>query len=67
MPEILVRLKNPSDSSKFVKYNKGDFNIYINKDLKTEDNVRIKFPKYISDLPERELEVTGVNIPKTGN
>ena len=67
MPEIFVRLKNPSDSSKFMKYNKDDFNIYINKDLKVEGDVRIKFPRYISDLSEREFEVTGVNIPKTGN
>ncbi|AFS79396.1 hypothetical protein Curi_c24010 [Gottschalkia acidurici 9a] len=63
MPEIFTRLKNPVDSSRFEKYAKDDLTIYINKELDMEDEVRIKFPKYASDLPEKEFEVLGVKLP----
>ena len=64
MPELFVGLKNPSDSNKFTKYNKDDFNIYVNKDLQLEENIRIRFPEYASDLPGKELEVTGIVVPR---
>lgn len=63
MPEIFIRLKNPSDSNKFEKYTKNNLDIYINKDLSLKDEVRIKFPKYISDLSDKEFEASGISLP----
>ena len=64
MPEIFVRLKNPVDLDKFQRYEKDNFEIYINKELIIKNEVRIKLPEYVSDLSDKEFEVVGVSLKR---
>ena len=64
MPEVFVTHMNPGDSRKFEETKVDDFTIFINKELIIEDEVRVKYPKYASDLAEKEFEVIGAKPPK---
>lgn len=64
MPQVFINLKSPADSSEFDEYNIDNMKVFIKKELKLEDEVRVKYPKYASDLSGREFEVVGATPPK---
>lgn len=64
MPEVFVTHKNPGDSEKFEKVQIDNINIFINKKLILDDEIKIIIPKYASDLAGREFEVIGATPPR---
>lgn len=64
MPEVFVTHKNPGDSEKFEKVQIDNINIFINKKLILDDEIKITFPKYASDLAGREFQVIGATPPR---
>ncbi len=64
MPQVFLCLKSPLDSNKFNEFQVDDMKVFVKKDLILDEEVRIKYPKYASDLSGREFEVVGA-IPPT--
>lgn len=63
MPEVFIRHQNPGDFDKFEKVEVGNFTVFLNKELIIDDEVRVKFPEYASDLADKEFEVVGAKPP----
>ena len=63
MPQVYLSLKSPVGSSEYEEYKVGNITVFINKELSLEDEVRIKYPKYASDLSGKEFEVVGTIPP----
>ena len=64
MPEVFVTHKNPGDSNKFNEVVIDDIIVFINKELILDDEVKVQYPEYASDLAEKEFEVVGAKPPK---
>ena len=64
MPEVFIAYKNPGDSDKFEEVEKDDIVIFINRELILDQEVKIRVPKYASDLAGKEFEVVGATPPK---
>ncbi len=65
MPQVFIKPKGPEDSEKekFDEYQVDKLKVYVNKELVTEDTVRVRFPEIASDLSEREFEAEGATPP----
>lgn len=64
MPEVFVTYKNPGDSNKFEEVSIDDITLFINRELILDNEVKIQYPKYASDLSGKEFEVIGAKPPK---
>lgn len=64
MPEVFVTHKNPGDSNKFYEIQIDDITVYINKELILGDEIKVQYPKYASDLAEKEFEIVGATPPR---
>ena len=63
MPQVFLSLKSPVGSCEYEEYKVDNMTVFINKELTLEDEVRIKYPKYASDLSGKEFEVLGTIPP----
>lgn len=59
-PDFFVKLSGPINPEDYHQYILNEMEIYISKDIETEDTVVIREAEYFSDLPDKEFEVQGV-------
>lgn len=67
MPQVFIKPKGPVDSEKdkYDEYDVDNIKVYFNRELVTEDTVRVRFPEIPSDLSDREFDVEGATPPLT--
>lgn len=63
MPQVFLSPKSPADSSLYDEYRIDNITVFMKKDLILDEEVRVKFPKYASDLSGKEFEVVGATPP----
>lgn len=61
-PEIFVRTREPEALENFKLYNLDNIKIYLFKEAKTGEKIKIKMSDYASDLPNKEIAVEGIDI-----
>ena len=61
-PEIFVRPKEPVAYENYDKFDLEDIKIYLYKEAKVDEEIRIEMAKYASDLPNKEIAVYGIDL-----
>lgn len=62
MPELFVKLREPEVSDDYNKFESDGVNIYIFKDAKLGDTLKLKMSEHVSDLPNKEIAVEGIDL-----
>lgn len=61
-PEIFVRTREPEALEEYKLFEVDGFKVYLFNEAKIEDNIKIKMSEQVSDLPNKEIAIIGINL-----
>lgn len=57
-----MRTKEPGALENYIRYDVDGIRIYLFKEAKVREKIEIKMSDYVSDLPNKEIAVEGINL-----
>lgn len=63
-PEIFVRTKEPEAPENYRLFKVDNIDVYLYNDIVAEDKIEIKMSEQVSDLPNKEITVEGIELSR---
>lgn len=60
--EVFVKTMKPEALEDYVEYQADGINIFFHKEINISNTVEIRISEYVSDLPNKEIEVKGIEL-----